>query len=285
MTEEEQFSHYELMPVVSMFSFVGEFSFDDPELFVTFAELYDITVRNNSLANDERPPAPIYEIFNENLYNRYQFSEYPISLVTKRYIPHDENGNNRNSVTYAEITRFHDNQLKANLNNMLVKKAMAGYESGSEHYSDFFVTQYPSVYENYLSVQQSTTVMGADTYYGWNDCSAVTVEMEHGEIVNLGDLINVDEKLREKIMNGEFRSDKYSHEECVEQGIYNRLWDALSESADAAKSSQEQMFYLTVYSLVFILPYGETVGECTIFQINYENLSDIWLQPEGALIE
>ena len=68
----------------------------------------------------------------------------------------------------------------------------------------------------------------ADTGASKKYYTAAAYNLETGEDAKLSDLMVFDEKLKDKIYNGEFTTKGFTHEECLEQGIYDELWGMMT---------------------------------------------------------
>lgn len=287
--QAELFSQYEQLDALSLGSLIGRFasgSDNDPrldqELFISFVRLYEDTTAENLQVDSNDPQSlPIYSIINANTYNGDQLSEYLISFVLKRYTRDDENEAADISISYLQLNRSHNLDNLSGLNSQLKEYAFFDWHVKDETGLELKINQWQSLYEDYLSVRQWSHWEAESAPHPWGAMSAMTFNIKTGEMVELKDILVVDETLKSMMYAGAFKSSLIAHEDCIEWGLYDRLWDMILKSMEQDTDSKKYNFYLTEDKLGFILSVSHVEGDYLTFEIPYEQLGGLYLNAEA----
>lgn len=277
--KEELFSGYERLDGLSLFSFRREFAEEerrmaDQSLFYTFARLYDTISRENSLIGDVNGlRLPVYSVVNQNLYNDYQISEPSVSLVRLDGRRQDETNGADIYVGYVQLSRLPSEEIRAELNDKLKEFAFSDWDVETEKGIELNILEIPSVYKKYLSVQKVMNCYLQGAAHPWQDFSALTFDLTTGKKAALTDIVNVDDRLRDKIYAGDFKADRATHEQCVEAGLYGELWNSILESTENSRSYHN--FYLTERTLGFVLGVPHSIGDYITFEIPFSELTGL----------
>lgn len=264
------FSNYELQNNLIMFSSIEEFE-NKKELFISFAQLYNMITKSNAIEDkSDFLQLPIYSVLNQNLYNHYQTDDVPVSCVQMEYKRYDEVNKADIQVKYVQLSRFLEENLKAELNAKLKKYAFSQWIMESEQGIELNIIQIPFVYKNYLSVQRQEDFYLDGAAHSWQNLSAVIFDLKTGQEVSLTEFIQVDDNLKAKMKDGLFICNKLTHEECIEMGIYDTLWNSILQSYKTAESLND--FYLKDGKFGFILKVPHSVGNYLTFEIALDKI-------------
>lgn len=82
------------------------------------------------------------------------------------------------------------------------------------------------------------------------------------------DIITIDDALRERILDGAFENERFTHEQCLEYGIYDKLWDVLTEKEAYFKPN----FYLPENGgLGVIMGVNHLMGDYLTFEASWKD--------------
>lgn len=165
MLIDEQFAAYEQVDVVQLGSSVWDLRSEEEdsnvlnqELFTVFAQLYDETIEHNLAVEEENPDSlPIYNIRNYNTNHNEQTSEYQLSMIQNEYTRKDHDADI--SVSYLQLSRFHDTEIQRELNVQLKAFALSDWDVKTEEEVELQITQWPSIYQNYLSIKKQLDII------------------------------------------------------------------------------------------------------------------------------
>lgn len=277
--KKEVFSNYKHLDNLTMFSFVEEFADEsekeiDKDLFYSFAQLYDTIKEENSCQNKSNSlQVPISGIYNENLYNDYQTHSIPISLVQMEYIRHDEINEANICVQYTQLSRFLDPNIQLEINTKIKEYAFSQWNVKTDREMELNILQNSFIYKNYLSVRNSTDYYSKTAVHPWQALSAMIFDLRTGNEVSLRDIIKVDDRLKEKIYAGDFEVSRTTHEQCIEMGYYDDLWNSILKNSKSLDKSQ--YFYLLDNKLGFILEVPHAIGDYITFEESLQDLEDL----------
>lgn len=268
--KKDLFSNYELQDNLIMFSFIEEFE-NRKDLFTSFAQLYDMITEENAIEDkSDFLHLPIYSIVNQNLYNHSQTGDIPVSCVRMGYTRYDEVNRADIQVEYIQLSRFLEENFKEELNAKLKQYAFSQWRVELEQGIELNIIQIPFVYKNYLSVQKQEDFYQEGSAHPWQNLSAVTFDLKTGQEVSLTEFVQVDDNLKAKIEDGLFICNKLTHEECIEMGFYDTLWNSILESCKTPYLSNN--FYLKDGKFGFILDVPHSMGDYITFEIDLDNL-------------
>lgn len=275
--ESEVFSDYERIDTLTLFSFTEAFRKNgggdaayDKELFYSFAGLYETTWKENEdAAEDDSLQLPIYAIVNFNLFHQYeQMPKYPISMVRKDYSRLDGEDETDIFVGCAQINLFPNPRLQMAMNRRIREDALGEWDVEREENIDLSILQAPAIYRDFLSIRTWRDVYLKESTHARYSLSAVTFNMETGEELELTDIITIDDALRERILDGAFENARFTHEQCLEYGIYDKLWDVLIEKEAYLKPN----FYLNENGgLGVIMDFNHQMGDYLTFEASWKD--------------
>lgn len=273
-SEKEVFSGYEVEDTLSLFSFIESFAREegsnlDKHLFYSFAQLYETTSKENSRIDETDPmQLPIFSINNVYLFNMLP-KDYAISVINKGYSRHDDKSGANIRVDYVQINDLFNRDRQCVMNEKLKKYALSDWNVKAERDLELTIKQSPAIYQDFLSVREWTDYYEMGAAHPWTALSAITLDLKTGGELSLTDVIAVDERIKEKIFAGDFKNGKFTHEECIQFEFYDNLWNVM-------QGNSQNSFYLTEYSIGFILELPHVMGDYMTFEIPYEDLKE-WL--------
>lgn len=219
------------------------------ELFDPLARLYDETVWENS-RKDSR------FVYSTRLTDSagYDHPEgLPVSIIwVSSSKPYEGN------LSLYQILMLPDASIQKSINEKLYTLArndLAAYKGKK----GLHVSQDAYIYHTYLSVCQTTQYTDEDTGEKKEACSAATFNLGTGEEAKLSDLAAFDDHLKDKIYAGEFKNSRFTHEECLELGIYDKLWSLVSNP------DLKNQFYVDRFAVGFIIEAAP--GDSLCFEI------------------
>lgn len=158
------------------------------------------------------------------------------------------------------------------MNTKLKKYVFSEWRVKSEQEIELNIMQISFVYKNYLSVQ--TLKDWYCSVHPWQNLSAVIFDLKTGQEVSLTELVQINNNLKAKIENGLFTCNKLTHEECIEMGYYDILWNSILQSCKTPEPSNN--FYLEDGKLGFILEVNHVMGDYITFEIAVDDLGRLW---------
>ncbi len=196
----------------------------------------------------------------------------PVALTEERYQRSDPGAEADISIEYVQISRLHDPMAQEAANERLRREAFSDWQPDKEEGIALAIVQTPVLFRNYLSVTTWTSCDISGVGHPWCSLDSLVIDLNTGDLVELGDLLEVDDgrRIREMIGQGAFKNDRFSHEECLNMEWYDRLGDSIVGEEDRTGG-----FYLTEDGMVFLIDVSHVEGDYLIFEIGYDELEGL----------
>lgn len=287
-TKNKVFSNYEMIETLDLFSFVDDFINGDEtflteenmnkDLFYTFLNLYECKSHSNAVDNLSDPiNLPVYSIYNYNTYSHLQTAQKPISLISESYRRLNEDTDVQ--VDYIQISRLYDQAIQKKINDALINSVFDRISEEDAKGLEYGVSSSATIIGQILSVSETSSYYHTDAVHPWQDMNAYVFNYITGQDVKLADIITIDDRLKAKMFAGKFQGDRVTHEECLEWGIYDELYNSLLYDYNSTEGRQG--FYLTEYKLGFILGVDHASGDYWTFEVPYSDVEEL-LNPAFA---
>lgn len=232
-------------------------------LFYPFVRLYDETAWENEQKADDPLYLHVYFIRSEITTGYDNKGGFPVSVIRKFSWRLDDG---KLRLLWTDQVNLHPSiTIHKVLNKTLSSWALSAL-SANEGRRGVQIFQNAYVYEKYLSVLQEVRYNDEDTGSQKKNYSAKIINMETGEDAKLDELAEFDNKLKDKIYAGDFSNKRFTHAECLEQGIYDKLW-SLMQNPDL-----KNQFYMNRSNFGFILEIAPNDTIC--FEIPIHELQD-----------
>ena len=193
-----------------------------------------------------------------------------VSLAGKEYSRVDAEAGADISIEYVQVGRLPDRNAEGTVNEMLRQEAFSDWQPDSERDLSLKIVQTPIIYRNYLSVTTWTDCYIRSAVHPWCSLSSMVIDTNTGQLAELGDLMTVDEQIIEKINEGVFKNDRFSHEECLKMKWYDQLGDSILNRAERTGG-----FYLKEKGIVFIIDVSHVEGDYLTFEAAYDELGGL----------
>lgn len=221
-------------------------------------------------------PGPVILIENVNQYNNCLISDYPISIITRSYSRFDSEQGTDIKIDYIQLSNYHDPQLQRDLNDLFKEYAYLacahlGWPPDVDSRYSLQIVQTPVIYENYLSVI-TWTDCSISKFHPWCSLIGLVIDIKTGERVELKNHMVIDERIKDKIYAGDFKNDRFSHEECLDMQLYDQLYDSILYDIDRSGN-----FYLTERGIVFVIGVSHIMGDYMTFEVSYDDLDELWI--------
>lgn len=246
------------MGYLDQFTPDGSVSRLDKDLFYPFARLYDETIQENSEKKDD--PDYLYVNFITNRLttgNRGNVETPLVSVIRKAYeMPKGLRG----SFWINQISVLKDPDVQKSLNEKLKSLALSELTK-DKNIRNVHIKQDAGIYKDYLSVCQEVRYLDEKTGKNKVYYKDVAYNLETGKDAKLSDLVSFDAKLKDKIYAGEFSSKRFTHEECLKQGIYDKLWNMMKNP------DLKNKFFMSDYDCSFIIDVAPEDSFCFRFTL------------------
>lgn len=292
-TKSKVFSNYEIIETLDLFSFVNDFMNGDEnslteeninkDLFYTFLNLYEIKSHSNPVDNLSYPlNLPVYSIYNYNTYSHSQTTSEPISLVLEGYRRINEDTQTNVKVEYIQISRLNNPAVQTKINEILKNNVFDRVTEDTSKGLEYEVFSSAYIVGKMLSVSERSSFYQTDAVHPWQNMNAYAFNYVTGEVVTLSDIIAIDYRLKVKMLAGKFKCDRFSHEECIEWGTYDELYDAMM---DDYLTGGRQSFYFTDYNLGFVLGTSHAGGDYWTFEIPFSDIEELFKPTLSAILK
>lgn len=233
----------------------------DKNLFSSLARLYDETLWENSENENDPNYLQVTSIRNAMTAGYGENADdFSVSIVDKSAKLYKNGKKNLFLLGLNQINLLKDPKMQKAVNEKIKSQALSSLVEGN-YKGSFIVYQDPFVYKNFLSIRQEIRYTEKDTGISKKYYTAAAYNMETGEDAKLSDLVEFDDKLKDKIYAGDFSNTRFTHEECLEKGIYDKLW-SLMKNPDL-----KDHFYLSDTECGFIIDIAPDDSFCFIMPV------------------